>query len=386
MRVLYDHQILTLQNYGGISRYFCELMDQFSKDPGVEQILALRYSYNENLCNHHFLHKYWSNKSEFLCATQIFPTIQKVMHVNVLNCLRINQRESVRLLRSQEFDLFHPTYYDPYFLQHLQQKPFVLTVHDMIHELYPNYFSPDDPTKIQKKKLIERADAIIAISESTKRDIIKFTNVDPDQISVVYHGNPLEYLDQTTPNKSNFDRLALESYILFVGNRSGYKNFIFFIKSVAKLLKENENLHIYCAGGGPFTQPELKIFDELNITSKIQFIRTNDLIMKNLYENAYVFVFPSLYEGFGLPILEAFSCGCPALLSDSSSLSEVGADAACYFDPTNPESLTQSIETVISDNHYRERLIKKGFERLKLFSWEKAAQDTKSVYQGLLNQ
>lgn len=387
MKILYDHQIFTLQNYGGISRYFCELMDQFSQDPDIEQNLALRYSRNENLCNRHSLYKYWSNRSKFLCDTQIIPVIQKIPYVDVSNRLRINQRESMRLLKKQDFDVFHPTYYDPYFLQYLQQKPFILTVYDMIHELYPDYFPPNDPTKARKKKLIEQAEAVIAISENTKSDIIKFTNIDPDRISVVYLGNPFEYLDRPLQVKSNFEYLILEKpYILFVGNRNGYKNFIFFIKSVAKLLKKDENLHVYCAGGGPFNQPELKLLNELNIFSRVRYVRTNDLIMKHLYENAQAFVFPSLYEGFGLPILEAFSCGCPVLLSNSSSLSEVGADAASYFDPTDPESLIQSIETVLSDDHYREKLIGKGFERLKQFSWENTALGTKKVYDNLSYQ
>lgn len=362
-------------------------MDQYSQDPDIEQTLALRYSRNENLCSRYALYQHWSSRSEFLCNTHIFPVIRKITRVDVLNYLRINQRESVRMLKKQDFDLFHPTYYDPYFLQHLQQKPFILTVYDMIHELYPGYFSPNDPTKTWKKKLIEQAEAIIAISESTKSDIIKYTNAEPDRISVVYLGNPFEYLVQSHRVKNNFEHPALEEpYILFVGNRNGYKNFIFFIKSVARLLKKDENLRVYCAGGGPFMRPELEILNELNILSKVRFINTNDLIMKHLYENAQAFIFPSLYEGFGLPILEAFSCGCPALLSNSSSLSEVGADAACYFDPNDPESLLQSIETVLSDDHYRETLIRKGFERLKLFSWENTAQGTKKVYDNLLNQ
>lgn len=387
MKILYDHQIFTLQNYGGISRYFCELMDQFSRDPDIEQTLALHYSWNENLCSRYSLNRHWSSRSKFLCDTQIFPVIRKITHVDVLNCLRINQRESMRLLKKQDFDGFHPTYYDPYFLKYLQQKPFILTVYDMIHELYPDHFPPNDPIKTQKKKLIEQAETIIAISENTKSDIIEFTNVEPDRISVVYLGNPFEYMDQSHPVKNNFEYPILEEpYILFVGNRTGYKNFIFFIKSVAELLKKDENLYVYCAGGGPFTQSELKVLNELNILPKVRFVKTNDLIMKHLYENAQAFVFPSLYEGFGLPILEAFSCGCPALLSNSSSLSEVGGDAACYFDPNDPESLVQGIETVLSDDHYREKLIWKGFERLKLFSWKNTAQGTKRVYDNLLHQ
>ena len=221
MKIFYDHQIFTLQSYGGISRYFCELMDQFSQDPDIEQTLALRYSYNENLCNRHSLYQYWSSRSKSLCDAQISPAIQKVKHV-ALKRLRINQREAMHLLKKQDFDILHPTYYDPYFLQYLQKKPFVLTVYDMIHELYPDYFPRNDPTAVQKKKLIEQADAIIAISESTKSDIMQFANIDPDRISVVYLGSPFEHLNlpQQTPN---LEDLTLEKpYILIVGNRNGY--------------------------------------------------------------------------------------------------------------------------------------------------------------------
>lgn len=112
MKILYDHQIFTLQSYGGISRYFCELMDQFSRAPDIEQTLALRYSYNENLCSRYSLNRHWSSRSKFLCGTQIFPVIRKISHVDVLNCLRINQRESMRLLETRGFDVFHPTDYD----------------------------------------------------------------------------------------------------------------------------------------------------------------------------------------------------------------------------------------------------------------------------------
>ena len=386
MKVLYDHQIFTFQRYGGISRYFCELMDQFSQNLDSEQTLALRYSHNENLCNRHSLYQHWSSRSEFLCRTQVFPTIQKIAHIDVLGRLHINRRESIRLLKKQNFNVFHPTYYDPYFLQHLQQKPFVLTVYDMIHELYPDYF-PKDPTKTRKKKLIEQAEVIIAISENTKSDIIKFTDIEPDKISVVYLGNPFEYLDQSHSINNNFGHpVPDDPYILFVGNRTGYKNFIFFIKSVANLLRRDGSLHVCCAGGGPFTQSELEILNELGILSKVRYVKTDDRIMKHLYENARAFIFPSLYEGFGLPVLEAFSCGCPALLSNSSSLLEVGADAAGYFDPDDPETLTQSIEAVLSDDRYREKLIWNGFERLKLFSWKNTAQGTKKVYDSLSYQ
>ncbi|HBZ35110.1 MAG TPA: glycosyltransferase family 1 protein [Rikenellaceae bacterium] len=405
MRILYDHQIFTLQNYGGISRYFCELMGRLSQDPDIELTLALCKSRNENLRNLHLTNRARQNNNIPLCDAQESPTIQKIMHlglpvarkiarigfpiirkvapIDVLNNLRSNQRESVRFLKKQEFDLFHPTYYDPYFTKYLMNKPYVLTVHDMIHELYPDFFSPYDRTKEGKKQLIESANSIIAVSENTKKDIIKLFDVDPDLIHVVYHGNPFESEIKSPIDSSVNSSFLKKPYLLYVGNRKGYKNFIFFIKTMAKLLKKYENLHIYCAGGGPFDLNEMKMLRKLDLSSKVHYIKTNNYIMKQLYANAQAFVFPSLYEGFGLPILEAFSCGCPAILSNSSSLPEIGADAACYFDPNDPESLARRVEEVLSDNNYRNQCIIKGFERLKFFSWEKTAQETKTVYGNL---
>jgi len=407
MKILYDHQIFTLQNYGGISRYFCELIERLSPYPDVELSLALRRSGNENLRKLRSLDLDWSNKSKLTYEKQQFPIIQMVKHAgypviqkiayigfpvfqkiipfNTLNRLQINQRESMHMLEKQDFDIFHPTYYDPYFIKSLKKKPYVLTVHDMIHELYPDFFSPYDRTKNGKKQLIENASSIIAISESTKRDILKLSHIDPDLIHVIYHGNPLENVIITTSADISLNTLLLNKpYILYVGSRPGYKNFMFFINAMSKVLKKNEDLHVYCAGGGPFTASELKLLNRLSITSKVHFVKPNDQIMKQLYENADAFIFPSLYEGFGLPILEAFSCGCPAILSNSSSFPEIGADAASYFESNDPESLIQSVEVILTDSRYRDRCIKKGFERLNLFSWEKTAHDTKNVYDNLL--
>jgi len=387
MKLLYDHQIFTLQNYGGISRYFCELMDQLSKSSDIEFDLALRHSRNENLCNRPSLNQHWPNRSKFLCDTHVFSAIQKIAHVNVLNCLCLNKIESIRLLKKQDFDVFHPTYYDPYFLRYLRKKPFVLTVYDMTHELYPDYFPPRDSTSLQKKQVIQKADAIIAISENTKRDLVKYMDVEPERVTVTYLGNPFEYINQSNQVEIDFKHKMFEkSYLLFVGNRSGYKNFAFFIQSITKVLKSHEDLSVYCVGGGPFTPEELRLFDQLDILSKVRFVKANDLTMKHLYENARAFIFPSIYEGFGLPVLEAFSCGCPTILSNSSSLPEIGSDAAIYFDPTDSESLIQSVETVLSDNSCRERLIKKGFKRLNLFSWEETAENTKKVYDNVVYQ
>jgi glycosyltransferase involved in cell wall biosynthesis len=387
MKILYDHQIFYRQNYGGVSRYFCELMNQFSTDPDIRFILPLRYVQNDNLTQFPQLNKYWSGRYNKLYSNYFVSSLQKKIRFNALNFglnfLINNQGEATRLLQKQDFDIFHPTYYEPYFLKYLRKKPFVLTVHDMIHELFPDNFSSRDRTIEWKKKLIENAGAIIAVSENTKQDIIKFTSVDPDYIHVIYHGSPFEHI--SIPSRID-PRFFEKSYLLFVGNRSGYKNFVFFIESIAGILYNHEDLHVVCAGSLPFTNEEKHFLTNLNLLNQVHHIKINDTILKNLYENARAFIFPSLYEGFGLPVLEAFSCGCPVLLSNSSSLPEVGGEGAIYFDPYDSASLTDALENLISDDYLRKQLALKGCERLKLFSWQKTANETKSVYENLINQ
>jgi len=389
LKILYDHQIFYRQNYGGGSRYFCELMNQLSHDPSLSFTLSLRYVQNDNLTEFPQLNKYWSKRIDYLYSNQFISSVQKKIRFNAinygLNYIINNQGESVQQLKKQDFDIFHPTYYEPYFFQYLQKKPYVLTVYDMIHEIFPQYFKADDQTKVWKKQLIENAAAIIAISENTKQDVIKLTDADPDRVHTVYLGNPFEHINGQI--NTSLDPPAFgKSYLLFVGGRSAYKNFNFFIESVADLLCKNEGLHVVCAGSLPFTHQEKKLLINLHIHKKVHHVNIDDTILRNLYKNARAFVFPSLYEGFGLPVLEAFSCGCPAILNNSSSLPEIGGEGAIYFEPGDKESIICAVEKVLFDEDYRNNLIKKGSEHLKFFSWEKTANSTKKVYYNLLHQ
>jgi glycosyltransferase involved in cell wall biosynthesis len=391
MKILYDHQMFFRQNYGGVSRYYCELMNQFSHHPDTSFILSLRYVQNDNLEQFPQLNQYWSHRYNFLYENRVISFTQKKIRFNALNFglnyIINNQGESERLLKEQDFDIFHPTYYEPYFLKFLQKKPYVITVYDMIHELFPQYFKPKDQTKTWKKQLIEHAGAIIAISENTKKDVLKFTEVDPEHVRVIHLGNPLEHRNEPPPGNTFMAYPASQkSYLLFVGGRAAYKNFDFFIQSIAGVLRKHEELHVVCAGSSPFSREEKKTLEKLNIINKVHHVKINDTILKNLYKNARAFIFPSLYEGFGLPILEAFSFGCPTILSKSSSFPEVGGKGALYFEPNDSESIIYAVETVLFNEKFRDDLIKKGYERLKFFSWEKTANSTKNVYHEVLYQ
>ena len=311
--------------------YFSKLFDYFSKDEDIDFTVPLIYSDNQNIRNSDLL-KYMSFYGyDFPFRKQLTKFFTRQNEINTVNNLK-----------KQNFDLYHPTYFNQKFLKYLNKKPFILTVHDMTVEVLPEYFVFDKNLENMiktKKYLIEKASRIIAISENTKNDILKFTNADESKIDIVYHGQSFE----SVANNQIFDYLP-EKYILFIGQRSKYKNFVSFVDAISEILLIEKDLHLICAGGFNFSRTEREIIDSLNLTDKIIYTGIeNENKLINLYKNAICFVFPSLYEGFGFPILESFQCGCPLLCSNSSSFPEVAGDAAEYFDPYDAESIKNAV-------------------------------------------
>lgn len=381
MKILYDHQIFTIQHYGGISRYFCELMDRYSQNTEIDFRLALRYSQNDHLSQMPQLNAFWTQRNNFFSDSRFFSDLQKKIHINALNHIFNNQNESISCLKISDFDIFHPTYYDPYFLKYLGKRPYILTIYDMIHEQYPSNFDHRDTTRARKKLLAENAKKIIAISESTKADIVKFLNIDPGNIEVIPLASSLHLKRKPEGTFMERENNLPEKYLLFIGNRFGYKNFLFMVEALFPVFRNHEDLHLLCAGGGKFQGPEVEVLRKLNLTSRVRNYPADDTTLLQLYKNACAFVFPSLYEGFGIPILEAFSCGCPAVLSNTSSFPEVGGTAALYFDPVDKMSLIHAIERILSDKGLRGEMKIRGFEQARSFSWEKTAAKTKEVYE-----
>jgi glycosyltransferase involved in cell wall biosynthesis len=394
MKVLYDHQAFSIQRYGGISRYFAELMNAFFGKGVVNCRLALRVSDNDYLKSMHreggSLYGEDRSNSERKKALSGYRSVAEVFLRKVL-CesmgYRLNGRESIRALQEQDFDLFHPTYFNPYFLSYLGKKPFLLTVYDMIHELFPEMFSSADRTSFWKRELVFKAAKIIAISNNTRDDLVRYYGISEEKVVVTYLG-PSGFPDG--------DRAACGfslpgKYILFVGNRDKpfplkerYKNFTFFVESLLPLFREKEDLRLFCAGGGIFNRQERRLFAEHGISGKVLHDPASGGVSADLYRKATLFVLPSLYEGFGLPVLEAFSCGCPVAVSQTSALPEVAGNAAIYFDPRNADSIRESVRKVLEDEMLQEHLRSEGFKQLRNFSWAKTAEGTKAVYESVL--
>jgi glycosyltransferase involved in cell wall biosynthesis len=376
MKILYDHQIFTLQKFGGISRYFAELL-KANPDARLSLCRSDNVYLRDELAQRYNLLLNTGGGNNLMTLVRAllkadFGVSHPTYYVRYF-LAHLRDKSSVRALLKADFDVFHPTYYDPYFLAYLH-KPFVLTIHDMIHEKFPAYFNQNDKTGFNKKNLALKSSKIIAISASTKNDILAlYPEIAAEKITVVYHGASMK----PAPLDVNVEK---ENYLLFTGNRDGYKNFSTFAQAVAPLLLRY-GLRLICTGR-PFDSPELALLSELAIADRTVCRFAAEEELADLYAKAVAFIFPSLYEGFGIPILEAFAAGCPAILSNTSSLPEVGGDAAAYFDPYNVEEMRKAIESVITSPSLQKELVVKGRTRLSNFSWEKCAKKTAAVYAG----
>jgi len=288
----------------------------------------------------------------------------------------INKKYAKYLIEKNHYDIFHPTYYDAYFLP-LLKKPFVLTVHDLTHEIFPEFFPQNDPFITYKRMVIAKADHIIAISASTSQDLQKIFGIAEKKISVIHHGYFKPHI------QANEDFALPDRYLLYVGDRTGYKNFTRFITAVTPLLHQDQELSVICAGGGKFNLAERELFHRNRISGKILQRSATDPQLKTLYQKALIFVYPSLYEGFGLPILEAFSNNCAVAMSNSSCFPEVGDQAVIYFDPYSPEDMLKGIQSILYNNELANALTQKGKERLRHFSYEKCMEKTLNIYRNL---
>ena len=375
MKILYDHQVFTWQRYGGISNSFVQLIEHLPKD--VEYTLSVKYSDNIHLINSN-LKKVKPRLTQEKLFGQDKSPIKSWLYAQICKCFPNltptigNRKESIRLLKEGNFDVFHPTFYDDYFLPYLNGKPFILTIHDMTPEL----FHIKDSQIGLKKVLAKNASHIITVSERTKKDLMDILNVPNEKITTIYHGAP-NHKDYSYP-----DIMRGNKYILFVGKRDGYKAFVPMIRSISCWLKKHPDIKIVCTGD-PFVERERILFKRENIEEQMVYIQADDKEMSSLYHHALCFVFPSYYEGFGIPILEAYSSNCPVFLSHHSCFHEIAGDAAIFFDiDDNGSTLSKELDDfLLWDNTKRNDLLQKQCNRLALYSWEKSAKQLAEVYE-----
>lgn len=363
MRIVFDHQIFGWQEYGGISRYAYELAAGLVTS--CQQDVAIMSPL--------YVNRYLGNAPQQLKIQGIqVPAFKRSGRVyRAINSLLV--RPAIGRFAP---DIVHETYYSARSVAPRNAKV-VLTVYDMIHERFPEYFSSASPTRREKSLAVARADHVICISGQTRDDLIEFLGVSPAKTSVVHLGFSLTAAPQSTIDKE----LLARQFVLYVGNRTGHKNFVGLLHAYAGSQFLKGKFDLVCFGGGELTAKEKLHINELGIPARnIRQVSGNDAELGSYYQAARAFVFPSLYEGFGIPPLEAMSFGCPVVCSNTSSIPEVVGNAAEQFDPANHESMRKAIESVVGNDLLRESLIERGRDRVGYFSWERCAKETLDIY------
>jgi len=367
MVIFYDSQVFRLQAYGGISRYFVNLAKRVALEEEVVISASLHINNYLSLLPPGIVKGAklaWRPPKSARALDWVSGVIDKMV-----------------ISRSSP-DVLHETYYS-YESAGPASIPTVLTVYDMIHERFAYYFSKKDDIACRKAAAVSRATHVICISQNTRRDLIDLYDVDPAKVSVVHLGYDVlkASVDSAEGASTIFKTVP---YLLYVGDRAPYKNFNGLLQAYASSAWLRDNFIIVCFGGGYFRAEELELIRALAIKPyQIEQIGGGDDMLAAYYQNAAAFVYPSLYEGFGIPPLEAMALGCPVICSNTSSIPEIVGDAGEYFEPANVESIRASVEHVLQSSERRAELIRKGFKKCAEYSWDRCASETLEIYRGL---
>ena len=356
MRVRIDEQIFAIQEFGGISRMFASLAKAFIDSPELEVEIA---PFRLPVVNRYLLDD---------------PHTAQVLQVRRAHSWRTALgKYLVQPPTSSGVDVEHSTFYLPHGRPGRRPATSVVTVHDLIPELLPNTRRRLDFLTI-KKHYVLSADHVVCVSEATRQDLIRVYPQVADRSHVIHHGVDPRFqpVAQSAPMIDN-------PYLLFVGNRDQYKDAQLLLEAFVQLHRKYPDVHLLFVGGGPLRKDELAEIPA-TVRASIHQRTIPDADMPAVYSNALALVFPSHFEGFGMPILEAMACGAPVVAARASSLPEVGGDACRYFTPGHVDELVDTIDALLSDDHERMRLGQLGRARAADFTWDKAAASYAEVY------
>lgn len=360
MRILYDGAITQEHDAGGIKRYFANLIRRLPSD--FEPHFTSCRAPQEAEPSHPQLriHRFRRFRPQ-----RVSLKVEKIFFGRVQDSL--------------PFDLAHPTFYTLLSQRELRSYrcPVVITVWDMIHELFPELY-PDLEFLARKRRAIESADAVICISENTKQDLLSRYTVDDDRVFVTHLASDLN----PTVIQGN-EHTPARPYFLHVGARAGYKNFDSLLSAFAAAMPLVPEIAL-CTVGAFYTDAEQSMIARLGLSARVEnYSRVSDRQLAALYQRSLGFVYPSLYEGFGIPPLEAMQCGTPVVASNRSSIPEVAGDAAILIDPERTDELTDALVALANQPALRQTLIARGHDRVKRFSWDETTRQTLNIYRNL---
>jgi glycosyltransferase involved in cell wall biosynthesis len=368
LRVLYDHQLFSLQNAGGALRYHYELARYLGKTPDVSVKLLLGFSnpvfpYQELSSDH--------------------VSVMQMKGINAPGLLRYAANEllgnGIEMI-SRKVDIYHPTLYRAMPL--VRSRKIVVTHHDCIHERFPDLFRNAARVIRAKRNLYAAAHAVICGSESSRRDLLQFYNVDESKLCIIQFG--LSKLVRDSAAAEHFRNNGSRPYVLYVGSRAPYKNFNALLRGFARCDLQDA-FDLVAMGGGALLPSELATARDLKIDRSLQvYSVVSDALLAEAYASAELLVYPSLWEGFGVPPLEAMSLGCPVLVSNRSAMPEICRDGASYFDPNDPDSLAKSLPEALTLRASNAPVIARGREIAAGYDWQKCVDLTLGLYRTCL--
>jgi glycosyltransferase involved in cell wall biosynthesis len=367
MRIFYDHQVFSLQDAGGVSRYQYELIRNLQTASAVQ--IQLLMGLNASVMPFSELRNVQTRIISW--RTGIRPGYFRYA---------LNETTSAVMAQVQgRFDIYHPMLYRA--IPFVRHRRLVVTHHDCTHERFPQMFHNASFIMERKRKLFSQADAILCVSESSRRDLLNFYDVAEQKTHVVYHGfSPLHL-------PPSFAEPAVASsipYLLYVGSRAEYKNFVLLLAAFSRSgLALDYRLMV--VGGGALSAEEQARIVALDLADRIIILpKADEATLALAYRHAALFVYPSLYEGFGFPPLEAMSLGCPVLVHRTSSLPEVCGDAAFYFDNSDVDELSRALLSTLQDAQGLALKRQRGQQQVKLYDWGRTASETLNIYRTLL--
>ncbi|WP_440911619.1 glycosyltransferase family 4 protein [Candidatus Pelagibacter sp.] len=360
MKIFFDHEIFYQQKYGGITSYFSNLGKQLTlKGVDIKFICPIHKSFN--------LNKIPKNKITGIRLS--YPGFLNSMISNINNHL------SKRIYDKLNPSIIHRTYFSEKKFSNKFKN--IITFYDIAHELKKTKEIKNEKFKLIKENNVKNADHILCISKTVKKDLIEYFNVNENKISVSYLSSDYEKISDTELKKKK----KLQNYLLYVGNRSGYKNFKNFISAFAHSNKLKKDFKLLIFGGENKKICGNDVISENKLSHEsVKFVSGTNEYLKYLYKNVRAFIYPSCYEGFGIPIIEAMRSGCPLVSSNGGALREVAGDGINFFNPNDCEDITDKIEKLVYSEENISKSVKYGLDRCDYFSWSKCADKTIEAY------